>query len=196
MDLVTIERTGFVFEHAVLRTETRKSPCGDLSWTISGQETTTHFSLAAKGDGGVGPAAPLRVSWFVGGVPVPRAATGALPGRLTVPTSTSTFTVLYELAYNPARLTLIGLVNERYEVEVEVVVAEPGSVFDHIATSKFEALGWSARLGPENTAKLAACLNFRLGRVVDEAWANHTFWIDDFTGEGRSSLLLYFPADK
>jgi hypothetical protein len=165
---VEIRREVYTAELAVRPLETRQTPCGDdLLWAERTLQTTTHFIPSTRGYGGTGDpgtASPV-ISWTVGGVPVPATPPAGGLGSLEVPTSEGSFTVQYALDVDPARLVVVGRGGERYATEVRATATEPDGDYAHVATDTFDPVGWTVGYGPDDLARLSACLKQRFGRV-------------------------------
>ncbi len=70
-----------------------------------------------------------------------------------------------DLTLDPARLILVGRGGERYAAEVRATATEPDGAFGHVATATFDPVGWTEGFGPEDIAKLNACMKSRFNRV-------------------------------
>lgn len=141
----------------MIDTHEMTTPCGDRVMYGSIVTLSVYSYLPiAYGYGGEGApdAAQPKVTWKVGNTII----VGS-DASLNVMTSDGEFTVQYIVHPVTQELTLVSRGGERYRAAVEVTITEPNGNNPTTVAAIFDPIGWYNGYRPEDSAKLARCLN-------------------------------------
>lgn len=133
------------------------TPCGDTivygTWTT---QSLYFYHPTTYGYGGEGApdAKPPKITWTVGGVPVPAGS-----GSLDVPAAGGTFPVKYTVDPVSEELSLSSRGGEKYSVPVIARATEADGSSPTTSTSNFEPLGYYTGFRPGDLGKLDHCMS-------------------------------------